>query len=133
MRSTEAKTARPLSPHLQIYKPQITTSLSILHRITGVGLAFGFFVLVGWLVALAGGPESYGLFTACAQSIPGKIVLFGLTLAFFYHLCNGIRHLLWDIGLYLELPEVYKTGRIVVGATVILTAIVWLKIYGVGL
>ncbi len=132
----EAKAAkpqnfRPLSPHLQIYKPQLTSILSILHRITGVGLCFGFIVLVGWLAALASGPESYNSFLACAHCILGQTVLFGLTVAFFYHLCCGIRHLLWDAGLYLELPEVYKTGRMVIAATGILTLLVWLKVYGV--
>jgi succinate dehydrogenase / fumarate reductase cytochrome b subunit len=133
MRSSEAKSTRPLSPHLQIYRPQLTSMLSILHRMTGVGLSFGFIVLVGWLAALANGPETYGSFVSYASSWLGQAVLFGLSAAFFYHLCNGIRHLLWDSGLSLDLPEVYKTGRIVMAATVVLTAVLWLKIYGVGL
>ena len=130
---TEAKNARPLSPHLQVYKPQLTSILSILHRITGVGLCFGFMILVAWLAALASGPEAYKTFVSYAQSVIGQIVLFGMTVAFFYHFCNGIRHLLWDAGLFLDLPAVYKTGRIVMGATVIMTAVVWLKVWGVSL
>jgi succinate dehydrogenase / fumarate reductase cytochrome b subunit len=122
-----------LSPHIQIYKPQLTSALSILHRISGVVLSGGFVILTLWLVALAGGPESYATFSSNAQSLLGQIVLFGLSLAFFYHLCAGIRHLLWDAGLFLELPEVYKTGRIVIGASILLTLILWLRIYGVSL
>jgi succinate dehydrogenase / fumarate reductase cytochrome b subunit len=132
MSPSEAKSARPpgrpLSPHLQVYRPQLTSILSILHRITGCGLSFGFIVFVAWLAALARGPEAYASFTSCADSVVGQIILFGLTVAFFYHFCNGIRHLLWDAGWGLELPEVYKTGYIVLGATAVLTAIVWLKV-----
>jgi len=127
---TDAK-VRPLSPHLQIYKPQLTSILSIMHRITGVGMVLGLVVFVWWLVALASGPESYANFVSCAQSTVGQLFLFGLTLGFFYHLSNGVRHLFWDAGFGLELKETYKTGRIVMAATVILTGIVWLKAYGV--
>ena len=129
--SADAKVARPLSPHLSIYKPQLTSILSILHRMTGVALAFGLVIFVWWLVSLASGPESYAKFVSCAQSVAGQIVLFGLTVAFFYHLSCGIRHLLWDTGVFLEIRETYKTGRIVLAATVIMTTIVWLKAYGV--
>ncbi|MGB9153083.1 MAG: succinate dehydrogenase, cytochrome b556 subunit [Alphaproteobacteria bacterium] len=129
--SADAKVERPLSPHLTIYKPQLTSVLSIFHRMTGVALACGLVIFVWWLVSLAKGPESYAGFVTCSQSIVGQVVLFGLTVAFFYHLSCGIRHLLWDTGLFLELKETYKTGRIVLAATVIMTAIVWLKAYGV--
>lgn len=123
--------ARPLSPHLSIYRPQLTSVLSIMHRIAGVGLTLGLGVFVWWLVALASGPESYARFLGYMQTDIGQIFLFGMTIAFFYHLSNGVRHLLWDMGLFLDLPGTYKTGRIVMAATVILTAIVWLKAYGV--
>jgi len=124
---------RPLSPHLQIYKPQITSSLSILHRIAGIGLAFGLVILVSWLAAIAGGSETYASFAALAQTTIGQIILFALTLGFFAHLCFGIRHLFWDIGKYLEIKDVYKTGRIAILSALLLTAIVWLKVYGVTL
>ncbi|MDR3449433.1 MAG: succinate dehydrogenase, cytochrome b556 subunit [Alphaproteobacteria bacterium] len=130
---TAAPKARPLSPHLQIYKPQITTTLSILHRIAGIVLSFGILVFTVWLAALASGPESYASFTSCAQSIVGQIVLFGISLAFFFHLCSGIRHLLWDSGKFMEIEQVYRTGYIVIGASLLLTLIVWLKVYGVSL
>jgi succinate dehydrogenase / fumarate reductase cytochrome b subunit len=127
------RSTRPLSPHLQIYKPQLTSMLSIGHRLTGIILSFGFVILVAWLMALASGPANYEMFADCAKSIPGQIVLIGLSLAFFYHLCMGIRHLLWDSGHFLDLPDVYKTGRLAVGTALALTVILWLKIYGVGL
>ncbi len=131
--SSESKPGRPLSPHLQIYKPQITSVLSITHRITGVALAIGLAVLVAWLAAIAGGPESYATFTSYSGSILGQLILLGISFAFFFHLCLGIRHLLWDAGFFLEIKEVYKTGYIAIGAAVILTLIIWLKVYGVWL
>jgi succinate dehydrogenase / fumarate reductase, cytochrome b subunit len=134
MNSTvEAKSNRPLSPHLQVYKPQLTSILSIIHRMTGVALSFGAVIFVVWLVSLASGPESYASFVGYAGSLVGQIILFGLTFSFFYHFCCGIRHLLWDAGYFLELKDVYKTGRIVVGVSLVLTLIVWLKVYGVSL
>ena len=133
MSSSDNKNARPLSPFMlgSVYRLQLTSVLSLMHRVTGVGLAVGLVILVWWLVALAGGPESYGRFLECAQSLIGQLVLAGISLAFFYHMSNGIRHLLWDAGLFLELSETYKTGRIVVAAAIVLTAIVWMKAYGV--
>jgi len=131
--ATEPKNPRPLSPHLQVYKPQISTVLSITHRMTGVALTFGMVVMIAWLASVAGGPENYANFVQYAHSIIGQIILLGLSLSFFFHLCLGIRHLFWDAGYFLDLPDVYKTGRIAIGAAVILTLIVWLKIYGVSL
>ena len=122
---------RPLSPHLTIYRPQMTSVLSILHRGTGVALGLGAVIFVVWLASLAGGAESYTNFLSYAHTIPGQVVLVGLSIAFFYHFCCGIRHLLWDAGYFLELPDVYKTGKIVLALTVLFTAVFWLKIYGV--
>ena len=107
--------------------------LSIMHRITGAALSGGLVILVAWLASLASGPESYATFVGYAQTIVGQIILVGLSFAFCYHLCSGIRHLLWDSGFFLDIKEVYKTGRIVVLAALLLTAIIWLKIYGVSL
>jgi len=125
--------ARPLSPHLQIYKPQLTSALSIFHRLSGIALTFGLLVLTAWLVALASGPEAYNSFAGYTHSILGQIILFGLTLAFFFHLCCGIRHLMWDAGLFMDIKDVYKTGHIALAVTIILTLVVWLEIYGVSL
>ena len=117
---------RPLSPHLQVYRPQITSVLSILHRITGVALAAGGVLLVYWLVAAASGPDAFATAQAVIGSFFGQLFLFGWTFALFYHFCNGIRHLSWDAGWGLELPMVYRTGWAVVGASAILTLLSWI-------
>ncbi|MCZ8185089.1 MAG: succinate dehydrogenase, cytochrome b556 subunit [Beijerinckiaceae bacterium] len=93
---------RPLSPHLQIYKPSITMVMSILHRITGAALFFGTLLLVIALVALASGSSAYGTVQAIYGSFLGKLVLFGYTWALFHHMCGGIRHFVWDTGAGLE-------------------------------
>jgi succinate dehydrogenase / fumarate reductase, cytochrome b subunit len=118
--------SRPLSPHLQIYRPQITTVLSISHRITGIVLSVGAIVLVWWLLAAAGGPESYARAAGFLGSFFGLLFLFAWTYALWFHFCAGIRHLVWDIGYGLELPQVYLGGWIVVGASVGLTILTWI-------
>ncbi len=120
---------RPLSPHLQVYKPQLTSVLSITHRATGVALALGTLLLIYWLAAAAAGPEAYDTAQQVIGSVIGRLVLFGWTLALFFHLCNGIRHLFWDAGIGFELPDAYRSGWIVVGATVALTLIAWIAGY----
>ena len=116
---------RPTSPHLQIYRPQLTAVTSILHRITGVILAIGTLALVYWLVAAAMGEESFNTAQAIAGSWIGRLALFGWTLAFFYHLCNGIRHLAWDAGWGFELPAAYRSGWAAIVGTVVLTVLAW--------
>ena len=120
---------RPLSPHLQVYRPQLTSVLSIVHRLTGVALAVGTLLLVYWLASAAAGPESFDNAQAVIGSFFGRLCLFGWTYALFYHLCNGIRHLYWDAGFGFELPEVYKTGWAVVGASGLLTLASWILGY----
>lgn len=117
---------RPLSPHLQVYKPQLTSVLSITHRATGVALALGLPVLVYWLAALAAGPEAFSNARDLLGSWVGKIVLFGFSFALFYHLCNGLRHLFWDAGLGFELKTVYASGWAVVAVSALLTVLAWL-------
>jgi succinate dehydrogenase / fumarate reductase, cytochrome b subunit len=116
---------RPLSPHLQVYRWQLTSVLSILHRFAGIGLSLGTILLVWWLVAAAEGPDSYARVQAFLGSWIGRILLFGWTVALFYHLCNGLRHLWWDTGRGFELRQVYASGWAVVAATVVLTVIAW--------
>ena len=116
---------RPLSPHLQIYKPQLTSVLSITHRVSGIFLCVGTLVLAYWLFALASGPEEYATAQNCLSSLIAQVFLFLWTLAFFYHLLNGIRHLIWDMGKGFELDVVYASGRWVVAGTVILTLLAW--------
>lgn len=120
---------RPLSPHLQVYRPQLTSMLSILHRITGVGLAVGTLLLVYWLAAAAGGPESYAAAQGFIGSFFGQLLLFGWTVALFYHLANGIRHLFWDAGYGFELPTVQRSGLAVLAATAVLTVASWIAAY----
>jgi succinate dehydrogenase / fumarate reductase cytochrome b subunit len=122
---------RPLSPHLQVYRPQLTSAMSIFHRITGVANAVGTLVLVWWLVAAASGPEAFGTVQAFLGSWIGIIVLLGWSLSVFYHLCNGIRHLFWDAGFGFELTNVYRSGVAVLIGAVVLTAIAWIA--GLGL
>ena len=117
---------RPLSPHLQIYRWQLTSVLSILHRASGVWLAAGAILLVSWLGAAADGPEPYARFQGFVGSWLGLVLLFGWSVALFYHLCNGLRHLWWDTGHGLELTSVYAGGWVVVGATIALTVIAWI-------
>jgi succinate dehydrogenase / fumarate reductase cytochrome b subunit len=126
-RNSDGKTVqRPLSPHLFIYKPQITSVLSIFHRFTGVGLAVGTLLLVWWLVAAASSDAAYGVVSGFIGSPIGLLLLFGWTWALWYHFCNGIRHLCWDAGLGFELPRLHATGKVMVAASVVLTLLTWI-------
>jgi succinate dehydrogenase / fumarate reductase cytochrome b subunit len=116
---------RPLSPHLQIYQRQLTSVTSILHRFTGIGLAVGLLYLVCWLTAAASGLEAFDRLQSFNGSVIGRLLLFGWTVAFFYHLLNGIRHLAWDAGWGFELPTAYKTGYAVLIGTAALTLLAW--------
>lgn len=116
---------RPLSPHLQVYKPQLTSTMSIAHRITGVLNAIAAFALAWWLVALAAGPDTYATFVECAGSLLGRVVLFAITATLMYHLCNGIRHLFWDAGKGLDIDTAYTTGYAVIAVSLLLTITIW--------
>lgn len=122
----------PLSPHLQIYRPQLTSGLSILHRITGVALAVGTLMLLYWLVAAAQGSDAYASAQRCLGSLPMQLLMVGWTFAFYYHLCNGIRHLLWDTGWGFDLATAYKTGYAVIGGSVTLTVLTWICVVAQG-
>jgi succinate dehydrogenase / fumarate reductase cytochrome b subunit len=117
--------SRPLSPHLQIYRPQLTSMLSITHRGTGIFLSLGALVLTYWLVAIAGGESTYLEIQACLTTIPAQLLLGVWTFSFYFHLCNGIRHLAWDIGIGFELKTVYASGYAVIIASAVLTLITW--------
>jgi succinate dehydrogenase / fumarate reductase cytochrome b subunit len=116
---------RPLSPHLQVYRPQLTSITSILHRITGIGLAVGLLYLVCWLVAAASGLQAFDRLQSFNGSFIGRLLLFGWSVAFFFHLLNGLRHLAWDAGWGFELPAAYKSGYAVFIGTVVLTLLAW--------
>ncbi len=121
-----ARPNRPLSPHLQVYRWQWTMALSILHRITGVALGVGSLLLVYWLAAAATGPEAYTRAQGFVGSWFGMLLLFGFSLALFYHLANGIRHLFWDAGRGFELKTAYASGLAVLAAAVVLTGFAWI-------
>jgi len=121
--------SRPTSPHLTIYRPQITSMMSIAHRITGVALYAGALVLVAWLAVAAYMPKRYDQFHECLMSPVGRALLFGWTLAFFYHLLNGIRHLFWDMGKGFALSCVTRSGVMVLVLAMFLTIDVWYYAY----
>ena len=120
---------RPLSPHLQVYRPQLTSMLSIAHRGTGIALTVGALYLVWWIVAIAAGPDAYATVAAFSGSIIGRLLLLGWTFSLFYHLANGIRHLVWDAGWGLDLKSTYASGWTVVAAATVLTVIAWVAAY----
>lgn len=126
--SRTASAARPLSPFMigPYYKAQLTSMLSITHRLTGLGLAIGTLLMAIWVLSAATSPAAYACFSGFARSIIGRVLLFGWSWALIYHLCNGIRHLVWDTGRAFEMKSVYLGGYIVVGASVVLTLAVWI-------
>ncbi len=117
---------RPMSPHLQVYKLPLTAKLSIVHRGTGTALFIGLILMVWVLAAAAAGEESWQSMHGFLSSWFGKLVLFGFTFSLYFHLCNGIRHLFWDMGKGLELEYAHKSGIAVIVASVILTVLTWL-------
>jgi succinate dehydrogenase / fumarate reductase cytochrome b subunit len=117
---------RPLSPDLQIYRPQLTSVLSITHRITGIALSVGALLLVFWLIAAAAGPVAYSAVRGFIHSWLGPLLMLGWTFSLFFHLCNGIRHLIWDAGYGFELRTIYASGWSVVAASTVLTVAAWI-------
>jgi len=117
---------RPLSPHLQVYRWQMTSVLSILHRGTGLFLVLGSVMIAFWVVALALSHNIFASYQAWLGSLLGKVLLAGWSFSLFFHWANGIRHLLWDAGWGYEIERVYITGWIVVLLSVVLTGLLWL-------
>jgi len=120
---------RPLSPHLQVYRPQMTSVMSILHRAAGVVLTTGTLIMAAWLVSLALGKEAYDVVVMVIGHPLGQFVLFGYSAALIYHALNGVRHLGWDLGFGLTIPQVYKNGQIVLFLTVVLTMGLWSAVW----
>jgi succinate dehydrogenase / fumarate reductase cytochrome b subunit len=122
---------RPLSPFMFPiwYRFQITSALSILHRLTGIALAIGSILLTWWLVAVAAGGQVFATTHAFIVSPIGVLLLFLWSVAFFYHLCNGVRHLAWDAGYGFELRQAFLGSSAVLAATVVLTALAWLPLW----
>jgi len=123
--SKDIRSQRPLSPHLQIYKWQMTMATSILHRISGFGLSLGLVLFAAWLWGAAYSPELLSCVNGFAQSIVGVLMLAGWSFAFYYHLANGIRHLIWDTGRMMKIEDAYKGGYAVLGFTLSATFGTW--------
>jgi succinate dehydrogenase / fumarate reductase cytochrome b subunit len=123
--SSANRSARPLSPHLQVYKPQLTSVLSITHRATGIALSVGIVYLVAWLCAASSSSETYAIFAWFNGSVVGRICLFGWTACLFYHLFNGIRHLFWDAGYGFDLDSVDASAKAVLIGAAVLSLVFW--------
>ena len=117
---------RPLSPHLQVYRPQLTSVMSISHRASGAAMAAGSLLLIYWLTAVAAGPDAFARAQGIMGGFLGQLILFVFTYALFYHMCNGIRHLFWDAGKGFEIEAAYRSGYMVIGTAAALTVLVWI-------
>jgi len=120
-----AKT-RPLSPHLQIYKLPLPAVMSITHRISGVVLSSGTVLLAFWLMMLGSGEAGFATAQMILSHPAGMLVLAGYSAALFYHGCNGVRHLFWDMGKGLTIEALYRSGRLTIGLAVVLFVLFWL-------
>ena len=127
-----SESQRPLSPNIQLYRPQLTSVLSILNRFTGVLLSIAAVALVIWLLAAAAGPQAYAVVQAALASWTGQVILFGCTLAFFLHFFGGIRHLVWDTVPGFELRTIYMSGWAVVAVSIVTTAATWIASVYIG-
>jgi succinate dehydrogenase / fumarate reductase cytochrome b subunit len=125
MAEAKAPVARPLSPHLQIYRLTLTMAMSIVHRITGAALYVGTLLLAWWLLAAASGPHAYATFQTVASSLIGRLVLFGYTWALIHHMLGGIRHLIWDTGRGFAPAEREWLVRANLAGSIVLTILLW--------
>jgi succinate dehydrogenase / fumarate reductase, cytochrome b subunit len=123
--------SRPLSPHLQVYRPMLTMMMSIMHRITGVALFFGSILFVWWLSAAAYSDAYFAFVQAFFASWFGRLILFGFTWALIHHMLGGLRHFLWDVGKGFELPTVEILARLNLIGSIALTILLWVVGYGV--
>jgi succinate dehydrogenase / fumarate reductase, cytochrome b subunit len=123
--------SRPLSPHLQIYRPMLTMMMSIMHRITGVALFFGSILFVWWLSAAAHSDAYFAFVQSFFASWFGRLVLFGFTWALIHHMLGGLRHFLWDVGKGFELKTVENLARLNLIGSIVLTVLLWIIAYGV--
>lgn len=123
--------SRPLSPHLQIYRPMLTMMMSIFHRVTGIALYFGVVLLVWWLIAAASSDHYFDMVQGFFGHWFGRLLLFGFTWVLLHHAIGGLRHLLWDTGRGFDLPAVELMARANLGLSVVLTIILWIIGYGV--
>lgn len=129
MAQTQSKSARPLSPHLQVYRWPVTMLTSITHRATGIANSVGTALLAWWLVSLAMGPEAYAAFAGFAGSPIGLLVLFGYTWSLIYHMLNGVRHLIWDTGAGFDNKSAESSGVFVIVVSIALAIGIWVMGY----
>ena len=133
-KANTGKAERPLSPHLQVYRPLINMMMSIVHRLTGVALYFGTILLAWWLTAAATGPSYFNYVNGIFGSLPGRIVLFGYTWALMHHMLGGLRHFVWDSGRGYDLGTIDKLSWGTLLLSILLTAVVWFnRLVGTGL
>ena len=121
---------RPLSPHLQIYRPMLTMMMSIAHRITGASLAVGFALLTWWLVAVSIGPEAYAVVNQFFSGLIGRLLLFLFTWALIHHMLGGVRHLIWDTGTGLDKTSIEIFAWLTIISSIVLTVLIWVVGYG---
>jgi len=127
--TTGARRARPLSPHLQIYRPMLTMMMSIVHRITGAALYFGTLLLAWWLISAASGPNAYANVEWFMGSLIGRLVLLGYTWALLHHMLGGLRHLVWDMGRGFEPAERELMAVATLVGSIALTVVLWVVGY----
>jgi succinate dehydrogenase / fumarate reductase cytochrome b subunit len=127
--SNKLEAERPLSPHLQIYRPMLTMMMSIAHRISGASLAVGFALLTWWLVAISMGPEAYACVAGFFGSLIGRALLFAFTWALIHHMLGGIRHLIWDTGAGLDRTSIEVFAWATIIGSIVLTILIWVVGY----
>jgi succinate dehydrogenase / fumarate reductase cytochrome b subunit len=125
MADTPPPYPRPLSPHLQIYRPQLTSVLSIFHRATGIGLAVAAYGFVAWLACLSFAPTCFLWWDSVLRTWLGQTVIWSTVFCAYYHIANGVRHLIWDAGFGFQLKHVYMSGMMVVSFTLVATGVTW--------
>ena len=123
---------RPLSPHLQVYRLPLPALMSISHRASGVVMSTGTVLVALWLVMLAAGENTFNIAQQFVSHPIGKLLMFGYSMALFYHACNGIRHLFWDAVIGLDIPSIYRTGYLTIFLAILFTLTFWLFIYTAG-
>lgn len=126
MADSPSRVERPLSPHLQIYRPLFTMVMSIVHRITGVGLYFGMVLFVWWLLAAASTPSAFATYSGLAGSFIGLLVLFGFTWAMLHHALGGVRHFIWDFIHGFGPQERMLLAKATLAGSVVLTILLWI-------
>jgi succinate dehydrogenase / fumarate reductase cytochrome b subunit len=132
MGTTRAREERPLSPHLQIYKPMLSMIMSIFHRMTGAALYFGAFIFIWWLAAAATGPRYFDFVSGVLGSAPGKLAMFGFTWALVHHMLGGVRHFVWDTAHGFALPNVELLARLTILGSLSITIVLWIFGYMMG-